>query len=1034
MLRKHYPMLTSQADLSAPTRRLWGGVAVTATVCALLAPSLFSPSLPAQAVTDPAGATASAPAQAPQAMTQERIDAANDAYNGVDSQLEFLTMSDTELGGTATADKTAEQVAYEGVRPHFNRLAEWAQAKEFSVEAIINNGDVVGANDPEYNDHVNGNSEKTAGWYRAVERVMSESFPDAQVLLTQGNHDIADLMGKTFEEARAGKSPEWFYPNAASEYVSNFHTTIGGIDFIGLDYNGKHTYGYGGQRTGYQQFLKDTLQQISDAPGYDPAKPIFVSIHSGYSGTSLGGPFHGDYDTAGPDLQKILADYPQAMLGSAHTHFSSNPETSIFQKDFTVYENASMNYIYQDVPKDFIGGGYFEGNQGDPEGGVGQTKSANFVTVLDTGETVIRRYDVTQNRWMGMPWVVDTSKGKAGFSYTSDQRSTVAPWWQASVIAPSKITESSVTLGFDHASDDELVNYYQVEITDTNGNPVPFTANQMPDFGNSKPKSFNGSFKAYSRFYMKPNSMSFDIDGLKAAKTYRVKVYAFDDFQNKSEALEGTFRTAGTAVLPEFPESEIPAPTGEFLNLAFEGDLADTGAASGSAPSYVPNGTVDFVDTDRVGDAGKVVRIGKGSSSYVDLGSRPEFDLGTDKDLTISFWAKATSITGYGSFISNKNWTNWWRSGLNLAPQASDTSKLEFTVGDDKKGVYSTGDVTNYLGTWHHMAVTVDRTRNMASTFMDGKLVQEASIAEIGSLTSGLNMLVGVDGGKTQGAGFDMDDLRMWDTALSEAELGSLFAADDSTAAIAAVSGAIDYAGEVIAANEVAAANGQVFDEALTDTLTAAIVGAEGTLAQTPVSKDALRDAHSVLKGAVTAVEAQPVRYSYAAAAVNGTITPADGVADAQGELRLQLAPAAGFQVDGSTVLVSGAESHAVVGDELVIQNAQQRVAVSIEFAAISDQGGANTGANGGSNAGAGGNAGSGSSGTANGTATSAARGTATGAATGVANADPKSAELANTGGQSVAGWLAAGAASLLLGVGALLMGRRMRARRASAE
>lgn len=152
---------------------------------------------------------------------------------------------------------------------------------------------------------------------------MRETFPESQVLLTQGNHDIADLMGTTFEAARSNApagAPEWFYPNADTGYVSNFHTTIEGIDFIGLDYNGTNTFGYSGQRSGYQAYLRSTLQEIAAKPDYDPASPIFVSIHSGYAGTSLGGPFHADYDMAGPDLQRILADYPQVMLGSAHTH------------------------------------------------------------------------------------------------------------------------------------------------------------------------------------------------------------------------------------------------------------------------------------------------------------------------------------------------------------------------------------------------------------------------------------------------------------------------------------------------------------------------------------------------------------------------------------------------------------------------------------------------------------------------------------------------------------------------------------------
>src|SRR5699024_5722845 len=123
-------------------------------------------------------------------------------------------------------------------------------AKNFQADAVVVNGDVVGANEPEYNNHIAGNSEVPASWYRATERVVSESFPDSQVLLTQGNHDIADLMGDVLAEAREGKSPEWFYPRAEDDYVSNFHATINGVDFIGLDYNGTATFGYTGQRTG----------------------------------------------------------------------------------------------------------------------------------------------------------------------------------------------------------------------------------------------------------------------------------------------------------------------------------------------------------------------------------------------------------------------------------------------------------------------------------------------------------------------------------------------------------------------------------------------------------------------------------------------------------------------------------------------------------------------------------------------------------------------------------------------------------------
>lgn len=1005
-----------QTDLR---RNLWGGALATCTAFALLLPLT-----PAQA-SEPAVPPASA---AVEAMTREHIDAANNAYNGAAATLEFITMSDTELMGGPTEGKTSEQVAYDGAKPHFVNLRAWADAKGFDARAVVNNGDVVGVNDPEYIAHLAGDSEKPAGWYRAVERVMRESFPEANVLLTQGNHDIADLMGKTFDEARAQHAPEgapeWFYPNADTEYVSNFHTTIEGIDFIGLDYNGKSTYGYSGQQTGYQEYLTKTLADIAAKPDYDKTKPIFVSMHSGYGSTTLGGPFRNKQDMAGPDLMRILADYPQAVLGSAHSHFSSNPETSIYQKDFTVYENASMNYIYQSVPGDFIGGEYFGGNQGDAAAGVSQ-KSANFVTVLEDGDTVIRRFDVTHQRWLGMPWVIDTSKGKDGFTYTDSQRSKIAPWWDTAALSASDVTETSLTLEFDQAKDDELVNFYEVEITDQAGNAVPFTANQVPDFGNNAPKSLNGSFKAYSRFYMTPNTMGFDIQGLKAAKTYNVKVSAFDDFENKSEPLTGTVRTAGTLVFPEYPETAAPAPTGEFLSLPFEGDLADEGTAAATAPEYSAVGSVSFVDTDRRGADGQAVRIGAGNGSYVNLGKRAELDLGTDKDLTISLWAKVTGLNGYGAMISNKNWANWYRSGINVAPEYTNTSRLEFTLGDGKNGVYTTGDVADFRNSWHLMTVTVDRTRNMASTYMDGVLAKEMDISGVGSMTSDLDMHIGVDGLKNYGLGFDMDDLKMWDSPLSAAEIAGLYAAADATAETEALTGAVEYAKDLVAANDVHAENGRVFEAALDEALAAALTQSETALAETAPTKEALRAGYDALKSAVDSVEGQPVRFVYTAEARNGEVAPAEGVADLDGEVRLGLKPAAGFRITDSTINISGAESSAVVGEELVLTGVRGKVRVSVAFAAIED-GGPGDGGPGDGDPGTPGEGTPGTPGDGGGSGSGAASAGDNSRAPGILAAD----HLAVSGSGQTTTWLLAGAASALLAAAGGVLWLRMRVRR----
>ncbi len=895
-------------------------------VCLLAAVTMSLPALPG-GFAGTASASRAYADEVPQAMTQERIDAANDAYNDVPAALSFVTMSDTEFAGSATETQTSQEVAYGASVDAYLRIADWADAKGFEAQAVVVNGDVVGANEAEYNAHQKGDSEKAAGWYRAAEQVLVEAFgSDPYYLFTQGNHDIADLMGEVFDEKHASDE-KWFYPNDDTGDVSNLHTEINGYDFILLDYNGENTFGYTGQRSGYQDYLRQTLAEMAAAPDYDPGKPIFVQIHSGYSNTSLGGPFHQDYDTAGADLAAILKDYPQVLVGSAHTHFSVEPETSIYQKDFTYYENGSMNYIYQDVPADFLGGGYFNDGQGSEEM---KEKTCNFISVLEDGSTVIRRFDVTHERWIGMPWVIDTTQGKDGFRYTDDQRSTVGPWWEEGAVAKATaVTETSAVLGFDQAVDDELVNYYEVELFDAAGNPVSFQVRQVPNWGNTSPESFTGSFKAFSRWYMEPDTMGFEVTGLDPATTYRMRVTAYDDFQNASSAaLETTFRTAGELTFPELPDATLPddIDEGKYLEMNFEGTLKDAlGGASGAA-----TGDVSYVES-YASSRGSAVRIGSGAGSYVDLGQRDEWNLSTDGDMTASFWIKVDQVSGYSAFLSNKNWTNWWRSGINVGPEGSDATKVEFTLGDGTDGsggVYCTGEVGDYRGEWHMMTFTVDRENQRARTYFDGELKATTDIGSVGDMTSGLNMYLGVDAGLKYGASaFSMDDLQMWDRPLSEEDVAALYASTDIRLVREALDDAVAYAQELKAIMEANAQNGQVYDEGLTAALDAAMAAAQ------EAADENIRDAFYALKDACEAVEGQEARYVVRATGEHGSVTPQTEVAELGSDVTFDLLPDEGYQVEGATVDVTGAASWEIAGSQLVAKDVTGAVDVRVVFA-----------------------------------------------------------------------------------------------------
>lgn len=902
----------------------------TACLCAALTLALSGTPAIAFAANAEAQSTSNA-----EEMTQEKIDEANNAYDSAATKLTFISMSDTEFGGGEEGTDTTE-ASYNEKNYRLKAVADWAASHNFDVQAVLDNGDVVGANSPEMNawnnsDKADIHVSRAGGWYCAVERSLSENFPDATMLLTSGNHDIPTLFG-TVMDINHKDDEKWFYPDAETG-KGNIHTKINGYDFISLDY------------WDYTDFLKTTLEEISSAPDYDPTKPIFIQTHSGYANTSLGGPFHANYDTANSAapgyLQDLLKDYPQAFVGSAHTHFSVEPETSIYQKDFTFFENGSMNYIYQDGP--CIDSGYFNGGQGDrTEGSLTPYEATcNFISVLEDGSTVIRRYDMTHNRWIGMPWVVDTTLGKEGFTYTDKNRSTIAPWWKNDTeVTTSNTTETSTTLGFSHAADDQLVNYYEITLTDIAGNPVNYTTKQVPYFSEGGQVSVSGSFKAYSRWYMTPNTMGFELSGLQPASYYTASIVAYDDFENASEPYTYTFRTEGSATFPELPnQPQLPEgiSEGQFFNMDFENNLSDSiSGVTGSA-----NGSVSFTESFNE-DSGSAVYIPAGASNYVDLGNLEKWNLGTNKNLTINFWINAEDLGGYGSFISNKNWTNWYRSGINVAPEGSNSTKIEFTLGDDvyDHGRYATGTVASYTNAWHMMSFEVDRDAHEARTYFDGNLVQATDISVIGDMTSGLNMLLGVDGGKQYGSnGFTMDNLDMWDRPLSEEEIASLYAVSDpsNSASLDVLTQAITYSQDLLKQEEINSANGRVYDEDLHAALEVAIKNA--TAVANESNQDlTIEQAYTELKDAVANFENQPICWSVTATAEHGVIgiegTTNDGsyVVEQGNNVVFSLSPDKNYSLDNAQISVTAGLDYELSGSQLTVKNVSGPVNVHVVF------------------------------------------------------------------------------------------------------
>lgn len=118
---------------------------------------------------------------------------------------------------------------------------------------------------------------------------------------------------------------------------SDFHVVINGFHFIGISASKSETLRY----SPYQRIWlrKELKKAAEDAPG----KPIFVCNHEHVLGTVYGSDILDGWGT--PYFSDILAQYPQVVHFSGHSHYPLNDPRSVVQGSCTTVGTGSMSYV-----------------------------------------------------------------------------------------------------------------------------------------------------------------------------------------------------------------------------------------------------------------------------------------------------------------------------------------------------------------------------------------------------------------------------------------------------------------------------------------------------------------------------------------------------------------------------------------------------------------------------------------------------------------------------------------------------------------
>lgn len=141
-------------------------------------------------------------------------------------------------------------------------------------------------------------------------------------------------------------------------------------------------------------------------------------------------------------------------------------------------------------------------------------------------------------------------------------------------------------------------------------------------------------------------------------------------------------------------------------------------------------------------------------------------------DFTIEMWIKIRSNASDPVFIGNKNWASGSNTGFVWCRYAANTIRFNFRANTRSRKDYN---MTLDYGKWNHIAITVKRNGSITGYVNGRQNGTPISIAADSGYTlhAALPVRMGADGNAAYPINGDMDEVRIWNTVRTEAEIRS---------------------------------------------------------------------------------------------------------------------------------------------------------------------------------------------------------------------------------------------------------------------
>ena len=214
----------------------------------------------------------------------------------------------------------------------------------------------------------------------------------------------------------------------------------------------------------------------------------------------------------------------------------------------------------------------------------------------------------------------------------------------------------------------------------------------------------------------------------------------------------------------------IDITTGLVASYDFNGNANDL-SSNGN------NGTINgaTLTTDRFGNANSAYLF-NGSSSYIDVMNSSSLNFSNNISFSISSWIKLSgSNSNYSGIVSKMD--NSGNGYQFIVGNNSVLNKLATEFGQGGTGVSLEGNQNLNDGNWHNVIFIADRIANTISFYVDNNLDIQTTSANVSlaNIDNTFNLKIGVDRTLAYYFNGKMDDIKIYNKALTTCEIDSLY-------------------------------------------------------------------------------------------------------------------------------------------------------------------------------------------------------------------------------------------------------------------